>query len=98
MTLQQEWENFEDKVITKEADEIQRAEMRMAFFAGALVATQALKNEENATSEFAINIMAEAMRYMRGVDNVEVYREAKKEAKHAKEQHSGKQHTDGGFS
>jgi len=74
MTVQEYWEDFESRVIPKEAEEQQRAEMRMAFVSGMLLyGVEILGNRDK---NLAIEVFTEANKY-KTKQALEVYKETK---------------------
>jgi len=72
-TVQERWREFEDKVVPKNASDIQKAEMRMSFVAGMLEASRLLNwAGESAGYMIEQEIEQEASKYTKN-KSMEVY-------------------------
>ena len=70
--LQKEWQTFEDKVVPKDANDIQRSEIRMAFFSG-MVVVAGLTVKATHKHSLVGDILAKGEEYARGGEVLDIY-------------------------
>ncbi len=76
-TIQDDWETFEARVVPKEAGDIQRSEMRMAFISGMVLTAAKTVEDPGEVMEFMDKITDEGKRYANGRPMMDIYLEEK---------------------
>ncbi len=74
-TIQEKWEVFEAGVVPKEAGDIQRSEMRMAFVSGMVQTAMDTANTPEEALKMTDDIIAEGSRYSQGKPILNIYLE-----------------------